>query len=147
MIFVGLILFAAAGAAAGIGIVENRHLVIDVHALGQTWTVHVYWVLVAGMAIAVVGLLGLAMMKTGALRARRLRRERRALARENARLSKLAVERDEVDLSRTADAYPAVDMPASEPTAVAEPNASEESDHGALGGWFGHRGAPSHQPT
>jgi hypothetical protein len=23
--------------------VQNRHLVIDVHALGQTWTMHAYW--------------------------------------------------------------------------------------------------------
>jgi hypothetical protein len=91
------------------------------------------------MVIAVVGLLGLAMMKTGAARARRLRRKRRALARENARLSKLAAEkRDDVDSSRTAHAYPAADMPA--PTPVAAPSTSEESDHGALGGWFGHRG-------
>ena len=36
MFLVGLILFAAAVAAAIIGIVQNRHLVIDVHALGQT---------------------------------------------------------------------------------------------------------------
>ena len=44
MILVGLILRAAA-AGALIGIVQNRHLVIDVHALGQTWTMHAYWVL------------------------------------------------------------------------------------------------------
>jgi hypothetical protein len=100
------------------------------------------------MVIAVVGLLGLAMMKTGAARARRLRRDRRALARENARLSKLAAEkRDDVDSSRTAHASPAADMPASEPTPVAAPSTSEESDHGPLGGWFGHRRVSSHQPT
>ncbi len=52
MFLVGLILFAAAAAAAIIGIVQTRHLVIDVHALGQTWTVHAYWVLVAGLVIA-----------------------------------------------------------------------------------------------
>jgi hypothetical protein len=150
MIVVGLILFGAALAAAAIGIVENRNLIIDVHALGQTWTVHAYWVLVAGAVITVVALVGLAMMKTGAARARWRRRERRALARENTRLSSLVAEqRDDVDLSRTADAYSPVDMPASEPTQVAAPSAAEESDHGALGGWFGrHRGAASsHQPT
>jgi hypothetical protein len=89
MFLVGLILFAAAVAAAVIGIVQNRHLVIDVHALGHTWTVHAYWVLVAGVIVAVVGLLGLAIINSGAERSRRLRRERRALARENKRLSKL----------------------------------------------------------
>jgi hypothetical protein len=62
--------------------VQNRHLVIDVHALGQTWTMHAYWVLVAGLVIAVVGLLGLAIMNGGAERCRRLRRERRGRARE-----------------------------------------------------------------
>jgi hypothetical protein len=58
MVVIGLILFAAAAAAAIIGIVQNRNLVVDVHALGQTWSVHVYWVLVAGLVIALVGLLG-----------------------------------------------------------------------------------------
>ena len=43
MILVGLILRAATAAGALIGIVQNRHLVIDVHALGQTWTMHAYW--------------------------------------------------------------------------------------------------------
>src|SRR6266550_2874425 len=79
MFLVGLILFAAAVAAALIGIVQNRHLVIDVHALGQTWTMHAYWVLVAGLIVAGVGLLGLAIINRGAERSRRLRRERRAL--------------------------------------------------------------------
>jgi hypothetical protein len=82
MFLVGLILFAAAVAAAIIGIVQTRHLVIDVHALGQTWTVHAYWVLVAGLIVAVVGLLGLSIINRGAERSRRRRRERRALARE-----------------------------------------------------------------
>ena len=107
---VGLILFAAAVAAAIIGIVQNRHLVIDVHALGQTWTVHAYWVLVAGVIVAVVGLLGLAIINRGAERSRRLRHERRALARENRRLSKLAADdRDDIASKRAANAYPAVD--------------------------------------
>jgi len=113
MFLVGLILFAAAVAAALIGIVQNRHLVIDVHALGQTWTVHAYWVLVAGLIVAVVGLLGLSIINRGAERSRRRRRERRALARENRRLSKLAADnRDDIASKRAANAYPAVDVPA-----------------------------------
>ena len=107
MFLVGLILFAAAAAGALIGIVQNRHLVIDVHALGQIWTVHAYWVLVAGVIVAVVGLLGLGIMNRGAERSRRLRRERRALVRENRRLSKLAADnRHDIASKRAANAYP-----------------------------------------
>ena len=132
MFLVGLILFAAAAAAALIGIVQNRNHVIDVHALGQTWTMHAYWVLVAGLVIAVVGLLGLAIINRGAERSRRLRRERRALARENRRLSKLAADnRDDIASMRAANAYPAV-----------EP----DPYHDQRRRWFTRR-APSQQST
>ena len=149
MFLVGLILFAAAAGAALIGIVQNRHLVIDVHALGQTWTVHAYSVLVAGLVIAVVGLLGLAIINRGAERSRRRRRERRALARENRRLRKLAADnRDDIASKRAANAYPAVDVPAPDrPTPAAAASTSEpDSYHDQRRRWFTRR-APSQQST
>ena len=86
MIVVGFILIAAAVAAGVILIVQNRGA-IDVHALGGSWHVDAYWLLVAGLVILAVAMLGLAIAKTAAARVWRLRRERRELARENRRLS------------------------------------------------------------
>jgi uncharacterized integral membrane protein len=86
MIVVGFILIAAAVAAGVILIVQNRGA-IDVHALGGSWHVDAYWLLVAGLVILAVAILGLAIAKTAAARVWRLRRERRELARENRRLS------------------------------------------------------------
>jgi uncharacterized integral membrane protein len=86
MVVVGLILIAAAVAAAVILIVQNRGA-IDVHALGGSWHVDSYWLVVAGLVILAAAILGLAIAKTAAARVWRLRRERRELARENRRLS------------------------------------------------------------
>jgi len=149
MFLVGLILFAAAVAAALIGIVQNRHLVIDVHALGQTWTVHAYWVLVAGLIVAVVGLLGLSIINRGAERSRRRRRERRALARENRRLSKLAADnRADIASKRTANAYPAVDVSAPDrPIPAAAASTSQPDANQRRRWWFAPRRAPSQQST
>ena len=54
MLVVGLILLAVAIAAAVVLIVQNRDVTIDVHALGHTQSVHPYWIVVAGLAIALV---------------------------------------------------------------------------------------------
>jgi len=86
VIVVGFILVAAAVAAGVILIVQNRGA-IDVHALGGSWHVDAYWLLVAGLVILAVAILGLAIAKTAVALAWRLRRERRELARENRRLS------------------------------------------------------------
>lgn len=87
MLIIGLIVFAAAVASAVILIVQNRGSVVGMHAVGHTWTGHLYWVLVAGLFIALVGVVGLAILRGGAARARRLRRQRTALLAENRRLS------------------------------------------------------------
>jgi uncharacterized integral membrane protein len=86
MIVIGFLLVAAAVAAAVILIVQNRGA-IDVHALGGSWHLDAYWLLVAGLVLLAVAILGLAIAKTAAARVWRLRRERRELARENRRLS------------------------------------------------------------
>ena len=86
MIVVGFILIAAAVAAAVILIVQNQGA-INVHALGGSWHVDAYWLLVAGLVILAAAILGLAIAQAATAHVWRLRRERRELARENRRLS------------------------------------------------------------
>jgi uncharacterized integral membrane protein len=86
MIVIGFLLLAAAVAAGVILIVQNRGA-IDVHALGGSWHLDAYWLMVAGVVILAVAILGMAIAKTATARVWRLRRERRELARENRRLS------------------------------------------------------------
>jgi hypothetical protein len=87
VIIVGLILLAAAVAAAVVLVVQNRAGTVHVHALGQTWSGHLYWVLAAGLIIALAGLLGVAITRGGITRARRRHRERAQLLADNKRLS------------------------------------------------------------
>lgn len=87
MIIVGFIVFAAAVAAAAVLIGQNRNAAVDVHALGHTWSVHLYWVFVAGFVVPLVALIGLAWLRGGAVRSRRRRRERAEMLAEYERLS------------------------------------------------------------
>jgi hypothetical protein len=118
MIIVGFLIFAVAVAAAIVAIVQNRTAMVHVNGLGYSWDVHVYWVLVAGLVIAAVGFIGIAMMRAGAVHASRLRMERRGLKRENARLSDAVSERS----VETAPAAPVVQAAPVAPAApVAQP--------------------------
>ena len=87
MIVLGLVVFAAAVAAAVILIAQNSDAMLNVHALGNSWNVHAYWLVVAGLVIAVVAIIALAMIRGGGARYRRLRREHRALVRDHERLA------------------------------------------------------------
>jgi hypothetical protein len=109
MVVIGLVIFAIAVAAAIVAIAQNQSTLVDVHVFGYHWTTHSYWVLVAGLVIAAVGLFGLAMMRSGTAHAARMRVERRGLVRENARLTELASDQ------------PVVVAPAAAPTTYAEP--------------------------
>jgi hypothetical protein len=87
VIIVGLFLFAAAVATAATLILQNRASIVRVHALGHTWSGHLYWVLVAGLIIALAGVVGLAIMRRGLSRARGRHRERAELLADNKRLT------------------------------------------------------------
>jgi hypothetical protein len=114
MIIVGFLIFAVAVAAAIVAIVQNRTAMVHVNGLGYSWDVHVYWVLVAGLVIAAVGFIGIAMMRAGAVHASRLRMERRGLKRENARLSDAVSE-------RSVETTPAAPVVQAAPVAPAAP--------------------------
>jgi hypothetical protein len=86
MILLGLILVAVAIAAGVVLVVQNAND-IRVHVFATHYSVHAYWLAVAGLVIMAVFAIGLAMSRAGAARQRRLHRERRDLARENQRLS------------------------------------------------------------
>ncbi len=92
MIVLGIVLLAAAIATAIVLIAQNSTATIDFHALGNTWNVHVYWALVAGMVIVLVALLGVAAMRAGTAHTWRARRERRELLAENRRLNRQVAE-------------------------------------------------------
>jgi hypothetical protein len=92
MIILGLLLLAAAAVGAVELILANGggDPKIPVHMWGWTWHVDAFWLAVAGAAIMLVALVGLAMLKSSGRRARRLRRERKNLTAENRRLAKRA---------------------------------------------------------
>lgn len=93
MIVIGFVIFALAVAAAIVAIAQNQTAMVQVHVLGYTWNVHAYGILIVGLVIAAVGLIGLAMMRSGAAHSARIRAQRRGLVRENARLNDLAADR------------------------------------------------------
>ena len=89
MVLIGLILIAAAVAAAIILVVQNDGT-ITVHVFHADYHVAAYWLAIAGLVIMAVLALGLTAVRAGAAHRMRLRRERRELLRENRRLSEQA---------------------------------------------------------
>lgn len=86
MVILGLLLLAAA-VVVGIEVIIANTGPLTMHLWGWTWTWDTFWLAVGGAVILLVGLIGLACIQAGAVRSRRLRRERRALADENRRLA------------------------------------------------------------
>src|SRR5947209_3087138 len=87
MVVFGLVLLVGAGVFAASVISSNTGAVG-----GDLWGLHISNVsmagaFLAGVAAGAVALLGLVMLFAGSRRSQRLRRERRELARENARLA------------------------------------------------------------
>jgi uncharacterized integral membrane protein len=86
MVILGIIVLALAVAAVIVLIGANTGDV-DVHALGGTWTVQVYWLVVLGVALTAAAMVGILLIVIGAARARKHRNQRRELERENKRMA------------------------------------------------------------
>jgi uncharacterized integral membrane protein len=86
MVVLGFIVLALAVAAVCVLIGANTGDV-DVSALGSTWTVQMYWLLIAGVVLTAAAILGILLIVLGGARARRQRTHRRELERENRRLA------------------------------------------------------------
>jgi hypothetical protein len=88
VVAIGLLLFAGAlGGAATLVIQNGAESAVRIHVFGHSLTLQPYSIMAAGAAIALLALIGIVLMRMGAGRARRLRRQRSALLAENARLS------------------------------------------------------------
>lgn len=112
MVVLGLLLFGVAVAATVVLIAQNNDAMFTLHALGNTWTLHVYWMLVIGLIIMAVGVIGLAIMQAGAVRYRRLRREHHAFIR---------------DRERVADEYPTGPTTTTTPAATSTTSTTDEA--------------------
>jgi hypothetical protein len=85
---IGLLLLAGALGAAGALVMQNRSEgAVRVHVFGNVWDLQPHWILAAGAGVAVIAMIGVAMMQVGAARSREIRRERDELLAENARLN------------------------------------------------------------
>ena len=88
MVGIGLLLLAGALGAAGTFVMQNRSEgAIRVHVFGSVWDLQPHWILAAGAGIAVIAMVGVALMQVGVARSREIRRERDELLAENARLN------------------------------------------------------------
>jgi uncharacterized integral membrane protein len=86
MVVLGFIVLALAVAAVCVLIGQNTDQV-EVHALGGTWTVEMYWLVVAGVVLTAAAMIGILLIVVGGSRARKHRNRRRDLERENRRLA------------------------------------------------------------
>src|SRR5262249_23917123 len=83
MIVTGLLIFLAA-AIVGVALISQNTSDITIHAFKWSWTIHPYWLVVAGLVIAVVAILGVVMMVIGAGHRRRFWRAAASAHRANA---------------------------------------------------------------
>ncbi|MHA3703322.1 hypothetical protein ACXR2U_14175 [Jatrophihabitans sp. YIM 134969] len=92
MVVLGLVLLLAAAVAGVVVVYENSggDHTTTFAAFGGEWNVDVYWVAVIGAVIAIVALLGIALIRSGSRRGIRRRQERKELERENALLAERA---------------------------------------------------------
>jgi uncharacterized integral membrane protein len=84
MIVMGLLFFLAA-AIVGVALIAQNTNDITIHAFKWSWSMPVYWMVVAGLALAVVAILGIVMMAIGSAHRRRLWRAASAHRRDDGR--------------------------------------------------------------
>ncbi len=90
MLIIGLLLFAAA-IVVGIDVAAMNGTSIDIEAFNHVWASSVAVSFVAGVVTALVGVVGLLLLRDGSVRSRRRRRARRA---EIERRDRLAAEHE-----------------------------------------------------
>jgi len=90
VVLIGLVLFAAATAATAVLITDNRgDSLVRVRAVGHGWLWPEHRIVTAGLALGFLGLVGVALLRHGMARRRRLRREHAEIVAENDRLREL----------------------------------------------------------
>ena len=88
MVTIGLLFFAGAiGTATALAVQNRGQDAVSVRAFDHTLALPPYSIMVVGAAIAVIAVIGLALMRMGAGRVRRLRHELDTLRAEYARLT------------------------------------------------------------
>jgi hypothetical protein len=132
MIIVGFVLMALAVAAAIVLIAQNPDAMMTFHALGNTYTTHAYWVFVGGMVVLAVFAVGVSMMRSGAAHGARVRRERRDLAAENARLNERVAATPAVTEPVAADGEPVADRAYADQPAQSRHMWSRRTTHGTV---------------
>ena len=85
--FVLGLLFLAAAAVAAVELVIANDTTVTFSMWNQDWRIESYWVAAIGAAIMLAAVLGLWMLRVSAARQRRIRRERKELAKENRMLT------------------------------------------------------------
>ena len=89
MLVLGLFILAAA-AVGGVELVLANRQPVVLRMWNWTWHIDAYWLAVIGLVLVVLAWIGLGAMRFGMLHQLRLRRERRELEAENARLAERA---------------------------------------------------------
>ncbi len=87
MVVIGLVLFAAASGATAVLITQDRgESLVEVRAVGHSWLWPEHRIVTAGLALGLIGVVGVGLLRHGMARRRGLRREYAELVAENDRL-------------------------------------------------------------
>jgi uncharacterized protein (DUF849 family) len=148
MFVLGLLVLAAASVAGVELVLANRQPVV-LTMWNWTWHMDAFWLAVIGAAVVMLAVIGLGAVRLGFRHERRVRRERRDLAAENARLverarsaeagpsARPAVAENRRTVAQQTQGYPAAPpapaAPAA-PAATAASRASARADEGAVAG-------------
>jgi TRAP-type C4-dicarboxylate transport system permease large subunit len=89
MVLIGFVLLVGA-AIVGVDVAASNNFAIDVDAFGQTIATSLAGLFVAGVVTGTVAALGIMLMRDGAARRKRLRREARHAQEEQERLASAA---------------------------------------------------------
>jgi hypothetical protein len=114
LMFVLGFLVLAAAVAGGVELVLANRQPVVLSMWDWTWHIDAFWIAVIGVGFVVLAGIGLGAARLGLRHTRRLRRERRELAAENARLAERARSAEATRVARpvVAENRPTVTQPA-----------------------------------